>query len=392
MSAASPTTSAASRTTSAASRTTSAASRTTSAALETMSRSLRRVQWVAAALSATLLSCLLPGALLASSAFGPSGSSEASESAARPSGYRWTRLLEGSGFQPLSHPEDATLPTRAWIRRAPATLDRALNPGNPGGPAARAPPFTDHSPQAAGAATLLIVLESDGAAWRAGGHLPPADPTPVEPLGLQIAQAAPGSWDVVYFARPCQFLDPHQRQSGRCGNPGWWTTKRFSDPVVQHYIERIRDLLVAQGVASRPEGEIPPAREQQRLILTGFSGGGTLAMLLAAHWPRYVHDPASVCVATLASPLDLATWTAHHRLSPMNDLASPANDPARLRRALERVHARFFFGARDRIVPPLSAGHFATDPDWQSSIHILPNLSHNNAWLGVWPSILRKVC
>ncbi|MSO80412.1 MAG: hypothetical protein EXQ97_01950, partial [Alphaproteobacteria bacterium] len=74
------------------------------------------------------------------------------------------------------------------------------------------------------AAPLVVYIEGDGLAWLS--HFEPSmDPTPIHPIGLQLAATDP-SPDLLYLARPCQYtpLDLDLR----C-NTDYWTDKRFAE-------------------------------------------------------------------------------------------------------------------------------------------------------------------
>lgn len=110
---------------------------------------------------------------------------------------------------------------------------------------------------------LVVYIEGDGAAWPSRYH-PPPDPTPQTPIAWQLA-ARDNAAKRAYLARPCQYLTAAQRR--RCSRQ-YWTRKRFAVEVIQQY-HHLLDQLKQQTASSR-------------LILTGYSGGGVIATLLAA--------------------------------------------------------------------------------------------------------------
>lgn len=308
---------------------------------------------------------------------------------------------EEAGFRPwspnprslmprgLSHPA----PAQAWVRRA--------------------------DPQAGPQRPILVVIESDGAPWRYGGRVPPEDPTPRNPIGLQMAMAAPADMQVLYLARPCQFLRKPLARYSACADSQWWTDKRFSPEVVDAYVAGIDSFLTDtqsldphKHAQPAPTGEMPPEAAPPatlpHLILAGFSGGGTLALRVASQWPQFLSSARALCLISLAAPLDLHAWTAHHRLRPVHGAVPDAvpgaplgathgaahrdEDFSLLAEGLEGVRAHFAFGTSDRIVPLQSAGRFATHPAWQHALHHYPGLGHDDSWLKVWPTLLSKAC
>ena len=72
---------------------------------------------------------------------------------------------------------------------------------------------------------LVIYFEGDGLAWLSSTR-PSSDPSPLDPVGLQMAMAHTGQQARAYVARPCQYvLDPLCRQKH-------WTGHRFSKEVI----------------------------------------------------------------------------------------------------------------------------------------------------------------
>lgn len=173
---------------------------------------------------------------------------------------------------------------------------------------------------------LTVVIEGDGEAHDGKGR-PTADPTPRDPVGRRIARAWPRESAVAWLARPCQFVrDP------ACTSADW-TTGRFSEAAVVATDAAV-DHLKARAGASR-------------VRLVGWSGGGTLAALVAGRRG----DVAGL--VTVAAPLDLAAWTAWHGVSPLEGL-DPAKAPAL---AVPQLH---LIGAFDTVTPPALARPAAT--------------------------------
>lgn len=110
---------------------------------------------------------------------------------------------------------------------------------------------------------LTVYIEGDGLAWVSRTE-PSADPTPRKATGLALAAADPAP-NVVYLARPCQFTP--MAQNPRCAAP-YWTSKRFAPEVVASMSEAV----------SRFAAKVPG----QPIHLVGYSGGGAVAVLVAA--------------------------------------------------------------------------------------------------------------
>ncbi|MBV8664055.1 MAG: hypothetical protein JO107_13240 [Hyphomicrobiales bacterium] len=169
--------------------------------------------------------------------------------------------------------------------------------------------------------TLTIYLEGDGRAWINRGRIA-ANPTPDDPVALRLAAADPAP-AVLYLARPCQYVEGADFR--HCA-PLYWSSGRFAPDVVAATTRAI-DIAKAETGAAKIE-------------LVGYSGGGVLALLVAAR-RRDVAD-----LITVAAPLDTAAWTRHHGVSPLSDSLDPVAVAPDLA-TLPQVH---FVGGKDDIV------------------------------------------
>ncbi|MBI5898017.1 MAG: alpha/beta hydrolase [Rhodocyclales bacterium] len=203
---------------------------------------------------------------------------------------------------------------------------------------------------------LSIYIEGDGAAWPSRWR-PPADPTPDGTLVFDLLLADPAP-KRAYLARPCQYLDPLALAA--C-SPESWTNARFADAAVEAMDAAVTSLKRASGAS--------------RLRLVGHSGGGVMAMLLAARRD----DVAQVI--TVAAPLRLRAWTAGHGLSPLQ-----GRDPDTLERNWPpAVH---FAGARDEVVPLDIVAEFARRSGGR--LVAMPDFDHHCCWSRDWPRLLEK--
>lgn len=210
--------------------------------------------------------------------------------------------------------------------------------------------------------TLSIYLEGDGLAWLSRGR-PSTDPTPLHAVGLQLALAQPEGV-AAYVARPCQFIADQAACSRR-----YWTDARFAPEVVASLDDAVSQLK---------------ARFRARqLVLVGYSGGGALALLLAAR-----RDDVGR-VITVAGNLDPHAWATHHRLSALATSLTPADQ----RHALVKIPQQHLVGERDAIVPPELAQGFvaAYPPGSPFSVHVFPQHDHACCWAAEWPSLWRAL-
>jgi pimeloyl-ACP methyl ester carboxylesterase len=209
----------------------------------------------------------------------------------------------------------------------------------------------------AAAAEVWVFIEGDGTPFVAGGREVAIDPSPRTPLALSLATKTPGT--VVYVGRPCYF--------GLASDPGCssalWTDARYSEAVVASLAAVVR--------ATAPRA---------RVTLVGYSGGGTLATLLA---PRL---PSVRAVITVAANLDVAGWASLHRYTPLGASLDPARR-APLPPALRALH---LVAGRDTAAPPALLGdYFGARP--ADTVVRFPTFDHVCCWRERWPEILEAL-
>jgi len=209
-----------------------------------------------------------------------------------------------------------------------------------------------------GAGPLHIYLEGDGSPYLDRRWVSP-DPTPRNPLMLRLMALDPGP--SVYLARPCY--------NGRATAPPCdstlWTQARYSAEVVDSAVAVARRLL--------------SQRQGQALFLIGHSGGGTVAMLMAAQLPE------TRVVITLAGNLDTDAWTQYHGYEPLRDSLNPARRPP-LDKRIQQLH---LVGANDDNIPPQMLMH-ATARQWRARIGTVAGFDHSCCWQQLWPMVLES--
>lgn len=213
------------------------------------------------------------------------------------------------------------------------------------------------------AETLNVYIEGDGLAWLSRTQ-PSADPTPLNPVGLQLAlQHAVGG--AVYLARPCQYT---QSDAPRNCDARYWTTHRFSPEV----IDAVNDSIALLSARYRAK----------KLVLIGYSGGGAVALLVAARRTDVAR------VITVAGNLDHAAWTALHRVSPLSGSLNPADET----QALSLIPQIHFVGGRDRNVPADIAASYTSklESSRRPQIIVLPDFDHTCCWAEEWGSLRQR--
>lgn len=204
---------------------------------------------------------------------------------------------------------------------------------------------------------LTIYIEGDGYAWVTGSQ-PSDDPTPRDPLALRLALAQPEG-NAAYLARPCQFAMPLQ-----CAQR-YWTNQRFATEVV--------------NASDKALGQIKTLFGAERLTLVGYSGGGTVAALLAQR--RQDVDR----LITVAGNLDHRAWTAYHHVPPLIGSLNPA-DFTGLLANLPQLH---LVGNDDRIVTPELARAWPigfAGPN-NKNVRVVLGFDHRCCWAEQWPRL-----
>lgn len=200
---------------------------------------------------------------------------------------------------------------------------------------------------------VRLYIEGDGFAWATRSR-PSLDPTPRNMLVARLAFEDPTP--SIYLARPCQYV-----KAAGC-HPRLWTNERFSDEVVTSFGHALDEIKLRYG--------------NRDFELIGYSGGGALALLLAAR-----RDDVAV-VQTLAGNLSPRLWAELHQLNPL----SGSLDPSDFIEQLRQVPQRHLAGGEDRIIPgalmQAYIDHLGESACVESAI--LANHSHTRGWEQSW--------
>ena len=203
---------------------------------------------------------------------------------------------------------------------------------------------------------LHVYVEHDGIPWL-NRRTVSSDPTPRDPIMLKLMMLDPAP--AVYLGRPCYF----GLASEPACEPRWWTSGRYSERIVDSMAAALIRFL-----ATRPSSDV---------VLLGYSGGGTLAVLLA---PRL---PGTRAVVTLAGNLDVTAWSAYHHYTPLDESLDPADRGT----PHEDVLEWHFLAAADTNVPPsIVSRYFITHPYARSIV--IQGFDHSCCWDQIWPGLL----
>ena len=199
---------------------------------------------------------------------------------------------------------------------------------------------------------LYIYLEGDGSPWEKG-YWPASNPTTRQSVVLPLLGQS--KHNGIYLSRPCYGW----QQMPKICQHLFWTAGRYSKRVVN---------ILSQGLT-----RIKQQYRNQHFVLVGHSGGGTLAMLLAARRT----DIAAV--VTLAANLDHRAWTQHFNYLPLSTSLNPATEKP-LPAHIQRWH---FIGGQDFIVPK-AISQQAAQKDPHAKLIVYPHFDHHCCWQNIW--------
>lgn len=204
---------------------------------------------------------------------------------------------------------------------------------------------------------LHVYLEGDGSPML--GDFPNPDPTPRRPLALRLMALDPQA--AVYLGRPCY----HGEMAPPGCTPALWTTGRYGEAVVASLVAAAR--RIARGYRFH------------RLALFGYSGGGTLALLMAGRMAE------TRSVVTLAAVLDTEAWAKDQRL-PLDGSLNPVPERGLVRKTIVQRH---YAGGRDVVVPRSLAARAAQL--LEVPLILVDRFDHVCCWEASWPDILASL-
>jgi len=204
---------------------------------------------------------------------------------------------------------------------------------------------------------VSIYIEGDGFAYVTPSKLSD-NPTPITPTGLILAASDLGG-NVIYMARPCQFVELKREQY--CSKD-YWSTHRFAEEVVSSYDQAL-DQIKESGLG-------------RKFNLVGYSGGGAVAVLLAARRD----DIGSL--RTVAGYLDHIALNKEKGVAPLWGSLDPMRAAASLT-GIPQVH---YSGAGDKVIPHWVSKKFvrAVADERCARALIVDRASHESGWAEFW--------
>ena len=169
---------------------------------------------------------------------------------------------------------------------------------------------------------------------------------------------------VLYLARPCQY---QPRPLPPACDVSVWTSHRYSETVITAMNAAITEV----------------AAEFDKVALVGYSGGGSVAALVAARR----QDVA--WMMTIAANLDHRAWTELHRVSPLTGSLNAAD----IAQAVENIPQMHLVGGHDKIAPLAIIQSFMDrmSDESRAQMKVEPGFDHYCCWEQRWPELMERV-
>ena len=206
---------------------------------------------------------------------------------------------------------------------------------------------------------LHVYLDGDGTPW-INNRWVSENPTTRNPLLLRLMSLENGP--AIYLGRPCYHGFSH---APPCRS-SLWTNQRYSLPVIESMTAALKKILKQLN--------------NRKPVLIGYSGGGTLAMLMVERIPDLQG------IVTIAANLDTDAWARLHGYSQLVGSINPARQPPLDSRLFQRHYA----GSNDRNVPA-SLIKPTVLRQHSAQLVIIPEFDHVCCWEKIWASVLDKI-
>jgi len=208
--------------------------------------------------------------------------------------------------------------------------------------------------------TLHVYLDGDGTPWENNRWISD-DPTARNPLILRLM--AEDKTDSIILGRPCYYGLSH---SFACHHR-YWTSHRYAAIIVESMVNALTRWL--------------QNKHYTELVLIGYSGGGTLAVLMAERIKG-----VNIMIVTIAANLDIVGWQHQHHYLPLQGSMNPVDRPP-----LNPEIRQFHFAGKDDTTIPASLIKKYVQQQQQAQYFELRGQTHSCCWEQKWQQILQWV-
>ncbi len=204
---------------------------------------------------------------------------------------------------------------------------------------------------------LHVYLDGDGTPWERNRWIAD-DPSARNPLILNLMNQ--DKMPSILLGRPCYY---GFNQAMECDSK-YWTSHRYSKQVIDSMAHALNKWLGAHNF--------------KEIVLIGYSGGGTIAILMAGK----INNISTV--VTVAANLDVARWSEFHGYSALKDSLNPTGQVA-LDVSIKQIH---FAGKDDEVVPLFIIKEYA-DSQKNAKFFEMAGKDHVCCWQEGWPRMLK---
>ncbi len=209
---------------------------------------------------------------------------------------------------------------------------------------------------------LHVYIEGDGEAFEHRFFVS-RDPGPRYPMFLTMMQQDKNR--SLYLGRPCYFINATPDMNAKGCDSIYWTSARYSEKIIHSMVQALRIYLLRHP--------------SKGVTLIGHSGGGAIAMLMAARMPEVDQ------VVTLAGNLNTQAWARYHFYSPLKQSLNPATS---ITSAVPKRQLHYA-GAKDDNIPAKLGNDFLNKLGFQYKI--VADADHDCCWYQHWTSLLAEI-
>ena len=205
---------------------------------------------------------------------------------------------------------------------------------------------------------IHVYLDGDGTPWESHRWITD-DPSPRNFLVLRMMMQ--DQVPAILLGRPCYL---GFSQSTACHHK-YWTSHRYSEHVVFSMTKVLNSWI--------------QSKHYKKVVLIGYSGGGTLAMLMA---PTIKSVDT---VLTVAANLDIVAWSQLHGYSPLFGSLNPVEFS--LPEDIKQIHLS---GEDDKVVPTNIVKKIVKKNS-QAKFFSFTNYNHRCCWDDDWFGLLTRI-